>query len=98
MVELKSGETYAGVLTGVDGFMNLALNNVICTSKDGSSFFKMSECYIRGNNIKFIRMSDENIVTAKDEMTQRESARFGTRGRGRSESRNSRGKPTKWTN
>ncbi|KAH7647324.1 P-ATPase [Cryptosporidium bovis] len=80
LVELKNGETYSGILTGVDGFMNISLFNVICTSKGGNSFSKMIECYIRGNNIKFIRMDDENIVTAKTEMSQRESARPGSRG------------------
>ncbi|KAL5369167.1 hypothetical protein CPHLJ_4g2710 [Cryptosporidium parvum] len=96
LVELKNGETYSGILTGVDGFMNLALNNVICNSRDGNGFFKMVECYIRGNNIKLIRISDENINTAKDDMTQRETARLGNRGRPRNETRASRVRSSKW--
>ncbi|OII72099.1 uncharacterized protein cubi_01432 [Cryptosporidium ubiquitum] len=96
LVELKNGETYSGILTGVDGFMNLALHNVICSSRDGTSFFKMIECYIRGNNIKFIRISDENVSVAKDDMTHREAARLGNRGRPRNETRISRGRSSKW--
>ncbi|KAF7459279.1 putative U6 snRNA-associated Sm-like protein LSm4 [Cryptosporidium felis] len=95
LVELKNGETYSGVLTGVDGFMNLALNNVVCTSNNGNCFLKMTECYIRGNNIKFIRMNDENINTAKEEVANRDSSRSGNRGRGRNESRMPRTKTSK---
>ncbi|KAL7068014.1 LSM domain-containing protein [Cryptosporidium serpentis] len=95
MVELKNGETYSGMLIGVDGFMNLVLNNVICTSKDGQRFFRMSECYLRGNNIKYIRMNDDIIGTVKDEMIQRDTVRSSMRSRGRSE-RGCRGKG-KWT-
>ncbi|KAJ1608938.1 hypothetical protein OIY81_970 [Cryptosporidium canis] len=96
MVELKNGETYSGILTGVDGFMNLVLNNVICGSRGGNDFFKVLECYIRGNNIKFIRISDDNVSAAKDEMVQREISRPGNRGRPRNESRSSRTRPSKW--
>lgn len=96
MVELKNGETYSGILTGVDGFMNLVLNSAICSSRCGSRFFKMGECYIRGNNIKFIRISDDNVSIAKDEMVRREASRPGNRGRSRNESRTSRGRSSKW--
>lgn len=33
MVELKSGETYSGMLTGCDGFMNLKLRDSVRTSR-----------------------------------------------------------------
>ncbi|KAH8738872.1 LSM domain-containing protein [Cryptosporidium ryanae] len=98
LVELKNGETYSGILTGVDGFMNISLFNVVCTSKCGNSFSKMIECYIRGNNIKFIRMGDENIVTAKTEMIQRESSRPTGRARNRNDFRITRGRTTKRLN
>ncbi|KAJ1699633.1 hypothetical protein LUZ63_008145 [Rhynchospora breviuscula] len=32
---------------------------VICTSKDGDRFWRMPECYIRGNTIKYLRVPDK---------------------------------------
>ena len=34
--------------------MNINLRDVICTSRDGDRFWKLPECYIRGNTIKYI--------------------------------------------
>ena len=58
-VEMKNGDTYNGVLKGCNVFMNVILEEVIFTSKDGDKFAKMSECYIRGNSIKYMRIVDE---------------------------------------
>ncbi|EDV28429.1 expressed hypothetical protein [Trichoplax adhaerens] len=66
LVELKNGETYNGHLVNCDNFMNINLREVICTSKDGDRFWKMPECYLRGNMIKYLRIPDEvYIVTVK---------------------------------
>ena len=59
LVELKNGETYNGTLDSCDSWMNLLLTQVICTSKDGARFWSMPEVYIRGNNLKYIRIPDE---------------------------------------
>uniref|UniRef100_A0A6B2GC09 U6 snRNA-associated Sm-like protein LSm4 n=1 Tax=Myxobolus squamalis TaxID=59785 RepID=A0A6B2GC09_MYXSQ len=67
MVELKNGETYNGNLANSDGFMNIHLKDVICTSNDGERFWKMSECFIRGVNIKFVRIPPELIHNVRDE-------------------------------
>ncbi|CBZ56281.1 hypothetical protein NCLIV_067060 [Neospora caninum Liverpool] len=67
MVELKSGETYSGLLANCDGFMNLHLKDSVCTSKDGERFWKLTECYIRGNMVKYIRLQEEVLETAKDD-------------------------------
>ncbi|EPR63142.1 LSM domain-containing protein [Toxoplasma gondii TgCatPRC2] len=80
MVELKSGETYSGLLASCDGFMNLHLKDSVCTSKDGERFWKLSECYIRGNMVKYIRLQDEVLETAKDD---KKDARDKPRVRGR---------------
>ncbi|KAL3843939.1 hypothetical protein ACJIZ3_001342 [Penstemon smallii] len=60
LVELKNGETYNGHLVNCDTWMNIHLREVICTSKDGDRFWRMPECYIRGNTIKYLRVPDEN--------------------------------------
>lgn len=59
LVELKNGETYNGHLVNCDTWMNLHLREVICTSKDGDRFWRMAECYVRGNTVKYLRVPDE---------------------------------------
>ena len=59
LIELKNGDTYNGRLTGCNLFMNITLEDVICTSKDGDKFVKIAECYIRGNSIKYMRIGEE---------------------------------------
>ncbi|SBT34900.1 U6 snRNA associated Sm-like protein Lsm4 [Plasmodium ovale wallikeri] len=71
MVELKNGETYSGFLVFCDRFMNLHMKNIICTSKDGDKFWKISECYVRGNSVKYIRVQDQAIEQAIEETTER---------------------------
>ncbi|XP_022635047.1 U6 snRNA-associated Sm-like protein LSm2 isoform X1 [Vigna radiata var. radiata] len=61
LVELKNGETYNGHLVNCDTWMNIHLREVICTSKDGDRFWRMPECYIRGNTIKYLRVPDEIV-------------------------------------
>ncbi|CAI5466298.1 unnamed protein product [Closterium sp. Yama58-4] len=59
LVELKNGETYNGHLVSCDTWMNIHLREVICTSKDGDRFWRMPQCYVRGNTIKYLRVPDE---------------------------------------
>ncbi|CAG7835262.1 unnamed protein product [Allacma fusca] len=80
LVELKNGETYNGHLQACDGWMNICLRDVICTSRDGDKFWRMPECYIRGTNIKYLRIPDEVIELVKEEQTSNSSG--GGRGRG----------------
>lgn len=47
--------------------MNLSLRDVVCTSRDGDKFWKIPECYIRGNNIKYLRVPDEVIDKVVEE-------------------------------
>eukprot|EP00897_Mesotaenium_endlicherianum_P002211 jgi/Mesen1/2017/ME000148S01120 len=68
LVELKNGETYNGHLVSCDTWMNIHLREVICTSKDGDRFWRMPECYIRGNTIKYLRVPDEVIDKVQDEI------------------------------
>jgi U6 snRNA-associated Sm-like protein LSm4 len=51
LVELKNGETLNGHLVQCDTYMNLTLKEVVQTSPDGDKFFRLPECYVRGNNV-----------------------------------------------
>lgn len=55
LVELKSGETINGLLVNCDTYMNVTLKEVVQTSPDGDKFFRLAECYIRGNNVRMTR-------------------------------------------
>eukprot|EP00971_Amphidinium_carterae_P236261 4688669-Amphidinium_carterae.1 len=83
MVELKNGETYSGVLASCDGFMNLHMRDIVCTSRDGERFWKIPECHVRGNSIKYLRLPDEVIDMVKDEPTSRKEIRQQFKGRAR---------------
>jgi len=78
LVELKDGETLNGHLVSCDTWMNLVLREVVQTSPDGESFFRLPEVYVRGNNIKYLRVPDE-IVDQVKEQQQKDQA---SRGRG----------------
>eukprot|EP01068_Selenidium_serpulae_P018275 Selendium_serpulae@DN6446_c4_g2_i3.p1 len=86
MVELKNGDTYSGLLAACDGFMNLHMRDAVCTSRDGERFWKIPECYIRGNNIKYLRLPNEVFdmaVTQEESRKEGRDHRPGGRGRGR---------------
>merc|ERR1719270_144268 len=80
LVELKNGETYNGHLVSCDNWMNINLREVICTSRDGDRFWRMSECYVRGSTIKYLRIPDEVIDMVKDDVTAKAGGRGGGRG------------------
>ncbi|XP_076919786.1 sm-like protein LSM4 [Bidens hawaiensis] len=83
LVELKNGETYNGHLVNCDTWMNIHLREVICTSKDGDRFWRMPECYIRGNTIKYLRVPDEVIDKVQEETKNRMDRKPPGVGRGR---------------
>ena len=87
LVELKNGETYNGHLVNCDTWMNIHLREVICTSKDGDRFWRMPECYIRGNTIKYLRVPDEVIDKVQEETKSRGDRKPPGVGRGRGRGR-----------
>ncbi|KAM7527075.1 hypothetical protein LguiB_030485 [Lonicera macranthoides] len=98
LVELKNGETYNGHLVNCDTWMNIHLREVICTSKDGDRFWRMPECYIRGNTIKYLRVPDEVIDKVQEETKSRSDRKPPGVGRGRGRGREdvtSGGRPSK---
>jgi U6 snRNA-associated Sm-like protein LSm6 len=56
VVKLHSGVTYKGVLACLDGFMNIAMEQ---TEEyiDGQLKNKYGDCFIRGNNGKWVSSS-----------------------------------------
>ncbi|KAK2756761.1 hypothetical protein FQN54_005207 [Arachnomyces sp. PD_36] len=61
LVELKNGETLNGHLVNCDNWMNLTLKEVVQTSPEGDRFFRLPEVYVRGNNIKYLRVPEEIV-------------------------------------
>ena len=81
LIELKNGDTYNGTLLSCNTFMNINLQDVVCTSRDGDRFWKLNECYVKGACIKYLRIPDE-IITQVPESTY-PSTFGGGRGGGR---------------
>ena len=81
LIELKNGDTYNGKLVGADTWMNVNLEDVICTSRDGDRFWKLPQCYIRGNSIKYLRIPDEIIDMVAEEEESRKKHQPGKGGR-----------------
>jgi len=84
LVELKSGETLNGHLVNCDTWMNLTLKEVVQTNAEGDRFVRLAEVYVRGNNIKYLRVPEEIIELAKDQQQNQQSS---SRGRGQGPSR-----------
>ncbi|RJE22240.1 hypothetical protein PHISCL_05419 [Aspergillus sclerotialis] len=78
LVELKNGETLNGHLVTCDNWMNLILKEVVQTSPEGDRFFRLPEVYIRGNNIKYLRIPEEIVDLVKEQQQNQTS----NRGRG----------------
>ena len=92
LVELRNGDTYNGKLTSCDTYMNLNLEGVYRTSKDGDRFWEIPEVYIRGTSIKYLRIPDEVIDNINEEKVNQEIAQQrGYRGGGRGGRNNYRG-------
>ena len=56
LVETKNGESYDGILLGIDTYMNISLTDVIVTAPSGAQFSKHPKCFIRGNNVKSMQL------------------------------------------
>ncbi|EHY60765.1 putative U6 snRNA-associated Sm-like protein LSm4 [Exophiala dermatitidis] len=85
LVELKNGETLNGHLVNCDTWMNLTLKEVVQTSPEGDRFWRLPEAYVRGNNIKYLRVPEEIIELARESQqhqSQQGGHGHGPRGRG----------------
>ncbi|KAJ9614611.1 hypothetical protein H2200_002748 [Cladophialophora chaetospira] len=77
LVELKNGETLNGHLVNCDTWMNLTLKEVVQTSPEGDKFWRLPECYVRGNNIKYLRVPEEIIDLAREQQQQQQHRQDG---------------------
>jgi len=82
LVELKGGDTYNGRLQSADAWMNMNLQEVICTSSTGDRFWKLPACYIRGSAIKYLRLLPAVLDQAVEEEAQSGSSSGGRGGGG----------------
>ncbi|KAF1811820.1 Sm-like ribonucleo protein [Eremomyces bilateralis CBS 781.70] len=80
LVELKDGETLNGHLVACDTWMNLTLKEVVQTSPEGDRFWRLPEVYVRGNNIKYLRVPDEIIDVVKEQQAAQQAQRGGRGG------------------
>lgn len=94
LVELRNGDTYNGTLSSCDAYMNLNLEDVYRTSKDGDRFWEIPEVYIRGSSIKYLRIPDEVIDNIDEEKVNQEISqqRGGYRGGGRNQNKHHGGR------
>ncbi|KAM0273961.1 hypothetical protein ACHAQH_008081 [Verticillium albo-atrum] len=87
LVELKNGETLNGHLVMCDTWMNLTLKEVVQTSPEGDKFVKIPEVYVKGNNIKYLRVPDDIIDIVKENQQNNQGGFRGGRGGGRGDHR-----------
>ncbi|KAL2267623.1 hypothetical protein VTJ83DRAFT_4900 [Remersonia thermophila] len=80
MVELKNGETLNGHLVLCDTWMNLTLREVVQTSPEGDKFMRLKEAYVKGNNIKYLQISEEVLDIVKEQQSQQQASYRGGRG------------------
>ncbi|KAI0176139.1 hypothetical protein GGR52DRAFT_539689 [Hypoxylon sp. FL1284] len=80
LVELKNGETLNGHLIQCDTWMNLTLKEVIQTSPEADKFVRLPEVYVKGNNIKYLRVPDEIIDLVKEQQHSQQGGFRGGRG------------------
>lgn len=55
---------------------------MICTSRDGDRFWKLNECYIRGNSIKYLRIPEDVIDQVVEEEMKSDPRKITPGGRG----------------
>ncbi|CAI4210623.1 unnamed protein product [Parascedosporium putredinis] len=90
LVELKNGENLNGHLVMCDTWMNLTLKEVVQSSPEGDKFVRLPEAYVKGNNIKYLRVPDEIIDIVKENQQNQQGGFRGGRG-GRDRDHGNRG-------
>ena len=83
-VELKNGEIYRGLLLGAEDSMNVSLQDVLRTARNGK-ISKLPNVYLRGSSIRLVALPDllksapvfQKVQTQKRKMEQQQQARQG---------------------
>lgn len=53
--------------------VDLLLRLLMRCRQDGTRFWRIAECYVRGNNIKFLKMPDEIIDVVQEDIAKRQA-------------------------
>jgi len=80
---MKNGETYRGMLLGAEETMNLTLNDVVRTARNGQ-ISKLPSVYLRGNGVRFIALPEllknsptfKKVAVMKKKMEQNTGKNF----------------------
>lgn len=56
-VELKTGQTYRGIMLNIEDNMNMQLRDVSVMARDGQAS-NMETCFLRGSQIRFVQVPD----------------------------------------
>lgn len=64
LVQVRSGQTYNGILVNKDTYMNMNLKDVTITSPTGDEFHTVPTCFIRGTQIKYVQVTNEATEAA----------------------------------
>lgn len=86
-IETSNGDSYVGLLKGVDSWMNVTMRRTIRTANNAESYWSAQEVLIRGASITNITVPD----TILDVNHFQSTARGGAGGRGRGSGRGGRG-------
>ncbi|KAL1900340.1 hypothetical protein Cpir12675_001024 [Ceratocystis pirilliformis] len=80
LVELKNGDTLSGHLITCDTWMNLTMKDAVQSNAEADKFLKLPEVYVKGNNIKYLRVPDEIIDQVKEAQQNQQGGFRGGRG------------------
>ncbi|KKA29924.1 hypothetical protein TD95_001466, partial [Thielaviopsis punctulata] len=80
LVELKNGDTLSGHLITCDTWMNLTMKDAVQSNAEADKFLKLPEVYVKGNNIKYLRVPDEIIDHVKENQSNQQANYRGGRG------------------
>lgn len=61
-VKLKNALEYKGLLLNIDSYMNVLLDEAFEYKDNGEVSAKLGRIVIRGNNILYVVLSDENVI------------------------------------
>lgn len=81
-IEVKSGECFNGYVVKGDYFMNFLLRDVTITSAKGDQFWKVDQCYVRGNSVKNVRVAEEALINVARNKESAKRGKVNYRGRG----------------
>jgi len=62
LVKLKDGSEYVGRIESTDLSMNVILDEAVQVSEDGSPLVNYGRIFIRGSNIVFVAVKEDELI------------------------------------